>query len=437
MQKKYKTQAAPLEKVLASIKCKECKKPFTPKYKEQKFCSRPCYTAYLKANAPGTRLEKLFKPRNSKQNLTDPFDEVDDQLWAERAKYWEEQVSGPVPLAKRFGRGAIRKRSPLVLTGHGIRLSVERGALFVQNGYSYYPQKRQEWRLFPGDWRLPTKIVLVGASGSISLPVINWLNQQELPLIILDWQGEIVSVIGKPQTAADPEIVKAQREALESERGLEISIELIRERISASQETLKTFPKEYDCDQTVHKLELIKKSLKHRASNFTDLRMTEAVAAQIYFAVWRKMRLKWKESKRHPIPDDWHVFTQRESLIGQQNRHATHPVSAMLNYAYRVLESEVLIAAVVAGFDPTIGYLHTCRPGRMALIYDLMEPLRPKVDCSVLNFVRSQIFTPQDFLVTERGACRMNTSMVNRMLEKTTVFEVIQGMIQEVIKLVK
>jgi CRISP-associated protein Cas1 len=53
----------------------------------------------------------------------------------------------------------------------------------------------------------------------------------------------------------------------------------------------------------------------------------------------------------------------------------------MLNYAYAVLESQVRIATVSSeGLDATIGYLHACRPGRMALVYDLMEPLRPRVD---------------------------------------------------------
>jgi CRISPR-associated protein Cas1 len=49
-----------------------------------------------------------------------------------------------------------------------------------------------------------------------------------------------------------------------------------------------------------------------------------------------------------------------------------HPVNAMLNYAYAVLESQVRIAAVSQGLDPTIAYLHTTRPGRVALVYDLM-----------------------------------------------------------------
>jgi CRISPR/Cas system-associated endonuclease Cas1 len=75
-----------------------------------------------------------------------------------------------------------------------------------------------------------------------------------------------------------------------------------------------------------------------------------------------------------------------------------HPVNAILNYAYAVLESQVLrIATVSQGLDLTIGYLHTCRPGRVALVYDLMEPLRPQVDRSVLDFCDVGKACPFDF----------------------------------------
>lgn len=80
----------------------------------------------------------------------------------------------------------------------------------------------------------------------------------------------------------------------------------------------------------------------------------------------------------------------------------------MLNYAYGVLESQVRIAAVAVGLDPTIGYLHVSRPGRLALVYDLMEPLRPQVDRVVLDFVQSRTFDPRDFILTERGVCRLH-----------------------------
>jgi len=82
------------------------------------------------------------------------------------------------------------------------------------------------------------------------------------------------------------------------------------------------------------------------------------------------------------------------------NRHATHPVNAVLNYTYAVLASQVRIATVAQGLDQTISYLHACRPGRAALVYDLMEPLRPRVDRLVLDFLRSHTFSPRDFVLT-------------------------------------
>jgi CRISPR/Cas system-associated endonuclease Cas1 len=79
-------------------------------------------------------------------------------------------------------------------------------------------------------------------------------------------------------------------------------------------------------------------------------------------------------------------------------------VNATLNYAYAVLESQMRIATVAQGLDPTIGYLHACRPGRVALVYDLMEPLRPWADRLVLDFVYCHTFSPSDFILREDEA---------------------------------
>src|SRR5665647_1447863 len=75
------------------------------------------------------------------------------------------------------------------------------------------------------------------------------------------------------------------------------------------------------------------------------------------------------------------------------------------------LVSQVRIAIAEVGLDPTIGYLHVCQPGRQALIYDLMEPYRPVVDCEVLAFLRSQTFMPRDFIVDNKGVCRLNPQL--------------------------
>jgi CRISPR-associated protein Cas1 len=117
-------------------------------------------------------------------------------------------------------------------------------------------------------------------------------------------------------------------------------------------------------------------------------------------------------------------------MVSGRNRHATHPVNAMLNYAYAVLESQVRTATVSHGLDPHIGYLHACRPRRAALVYDLMEPLRPRVDSWFLDFVQTHTFSPADFVLNTQGICRLHPQLsrqVTRLTTKDMVIREIAG----------
>jgi CRISPR-associated protein Cas1 len=86
---------------------------------------------------------------------------------------------------------------------------------------------------------------------------------------------------------------------------------------------------------------------------------------------------------------------------------------------------------VAEGYDPTIGYLHANTERRPeALVFDLMEPLRPLIDRAVLNFVQSQTFHPTDFTIRSDGVCRLNPEMarqiVQMVVDRTASFEIAQ-----------
>lgn len=83
----------------------------------------------------------------------------------------------------------------------------------------------------------------------------------------------------------------------------------------------------------------------------------------------------------------------------------------MLNYAYGILENEVRMPLVGAGFDLSIGVLHTSYERQQPLVYDLMEPLRPIVDRAILSIVQTQTFTPGDFTLLDTGVCRVNPQL--------------------------
>jgi CRISPR-associated protein Cas1 len=75
---------------------------------------------------------------------------------------------------------------------------------------------------------------------------------------------------------------------------------------------------------------------------------------------------------------------------------------------------------VIHGYDPTIGYLHTHQKDRAALVFDLMEPLRPVVDRMIVEFVQSQVFESKDFTIRNDGVCRLNMELAKyivRLLE--------------------
>lgn len=106
-------------------------------------------------------------------------------------------------------------------------------------------------------------------------------------------------------------------------------------------------------------------------SKIEELLLLEGQAASAYFRAWRNVPLRWKGTGRHPIPDEWHRIGSRGSSLSSGNRRATHPVNALLNYAYAVLEGQVRRAIVVEGLDPAIGILHAIQSGRASLVYDL------------------------------------------------------------------
>lgn len=354
--------------------------------------------------------------------------EHDDAVWAERGDYWEQHAAITQP--PTWSRAKPLSHDPLILTGHGVQFRIEQGALVIRNGFTHYPQRREEWRFFPGDRELPSRIIVLDADGSVSFHVVAWLARHAIPLVLLDWQGQVMSVMNGGGRAVDAALLHAQVAAQQDGRGLELAIELIRGKIAASIETLKHLPASLPRDQAIARVQRSLHELDVLPPPSIDaLRLVEGRAALAYFTCWQTVQLHWKGIGRKPIPPEWHHAGLRQSFVSGTNRYATHPVNATLNFAYGVLESQVRIATVAVGLDPTIGYLHACRPGRVALVYDLMEPLRPQVDRLVLDFVQGRTFDSRDFILTERGVCRLHPQLARTVVGLATSYEGVQGVV--------
>ncbi len=338
----------------------------------------------------------------------------DDTAWARRCELWASRSQ------KIGGRRAMRERprQPLILSGHGVTMRVENGALNIRNGYTHYPQSQEIYRFFKGELSIPERILILDGSGTISFDVLSWLSEQGVSLIRIDWRGEIVCVASHTGYSANPFRVQWQRETRADEfRRMEFAISKITQKIENSISTLEKSIRRNDAWNKAMEIaySTLTKLDEKQPRSIMELRVLEANAAAAYFRAWKGIPIKWRGISKKPIPDSWKEIGQRSSIFYRAgNRNASHPVNAIVNYAYTVLQSEIQIDAISEGYDPTIGIMHEGNNGSVAFIFDLMEPFRPLVDSSVLGFIKGHVFDPGDFVIRSDGVCRLNQELARR-----------------------
>jgi CRISP-associated protein Cas1 len=228
---------------------------------------------------------------------------------------------------------------------------------------------------------------------------------------MLDWQGGLQAVVGSARSPSDTELRRHQ-EKMDTAAHIQAARLLITEKIRASLEALAVLPPSLLVKFAESKVRSeLDALLPNRLLTIDTIRLAEARAALAYFGAWEQVPIRWKGLDRQPVPAEWLSIGLRQSLNGSSNRNATHPVNAMLNYGYSILEARVRVEAISAGLDIERGALHASRPGRGALVLDLMEPLRPVVDRYVLGIVRSHVFSRKDFAITSGGVCRLHPQL--------------------------
>jgi CRISP-associated protein Cas1 len=330
--------------------------------------------------------------------------------WAERSEFWR-------TLEPKKGRGQPRKfkyREPLILCGHGIRLRVDHNTLLIRNGLTHYPQKAEEIRYFPGDPNLPDRIVILDGSGGISFDALNWIAEQRIEFIRLDWRGSASSIGGKSGYSANPQLAWAQQGIRGTKRQIEIARWLIASKFEASISTLKNaIPKSGIREIAIVRIQRQIAEIRNPRNSISMSRLLgiEGHCAGAYFEAWHGIPLNWTGSRRKPIPPYWSEISPRSMVWRRRARNARHPINAMLNYGYGILANQVRSAVVASGLDPSIGIIHGNSQNPNPLVYDLMEPLRPSVDAAILVFSQSHKFASGDFTINKWGGCRLNPEL--------------------------
>jgi CRISPR-associated protein Cas1 len=339
----------------------------------------------------------------------------DDVEWRDRCEYWQAQKP------QRHHRQKHRYREPLILCGHGIHIRVEQNTLLIRDGFTHYPQKMEKRRLFPGDSDLPDRIIVLDGSGGLTLDALNWMSEQGIEFVRLDWQGKTVNVGGNTGYSGRPVLIAAQKAIKETNKEVEIGRKLISEKLAASIKTLElVIPRSEMREKSLSRIQLGLLKLQKPKTSFSlsQILGIEGSCAAAYFGAWQGLPIKWSGFKRKPIPDNWHFTVPRMMGWRTKVQNARHPLNAMLNYGYGMMANQVRGQVIAAGLDPTVGIFHGTHKNPVPLVYDLLEPLRPLVDREILRFAFSNTFTPGDFTINQWGGCRLNPQMAKFVANK-------------------
>jgi len=249
------------------------------------------------------------------------------------------------------------------------------------------------------------RLVVIGADGFVSLSALLWLASQDAAFVMLDRDGSVLATTG-PVRSSDARLRRAQALAHQSGIALQIAKDLVDKKLIAQEQLAR---EKLQHSGAANRIAEMRRGLPI-CQSIDALRPLEALAAKAYWAAWRNVSVDFPTRDLDRVPEHWRTFGTRESSLTASPRLAVNPPNAMLNYLYAVLESEARLAVAALGLDPGLGVMHFDSPSRDSLASDLMEPIRPRVDAYVLDWITRGPLRREWFFEQRDGNCRLMAS---------------------------
>jgi CRISPR-associated protein Cas1 len=306
----------------------------------------------------------------------------------------------------------------LTLTGYGVRLSVDGGALTVEDGTG---DERRSGRFHRsevrnGPLRLQ-RVVVLAHSGSVSLEAVRWCLDQDIAVVALAPDGAPY-IRAWSHSKDDARLRRAQARAGEGESVLGASIvrQLLQAKFEAEATTLTSLGVDVEGRNRAVMRTLTEQLVGAR--DISSLRVLEAQRASIFWQTLADLPLPWVSRDVGRIPASWAVVGPRNSALGGTGpRRAVTPFHAALNVLFACLEMEALIALRTVGLDPGLGILHLDAPNRASLALDILEPVRPALVLLLRELLGRRPLRLQDVVQRRDGEVRCRPSFLRELWE--------------------
>jgi CRISPR-associated protein Cas1 len=309
-------------------------------------------------------------------------------------------------------RPSINSRQALIL-GPCAALRVRRGALDIEHGAG---NDKRSIRIDVDDSK-PHTILFDGHGEFLTGEALRWCARYGIGLILPDGPSRMMTFLhsaleadgnGVPDTS--PAMTRAQCRA----DSLRIAREVVRAKIERELEAIVR-------DHPTRVVRLAEWVTRIGATRtVAELLIVEAKAAADYWRAFASSGLR--EAKGGNLPRTWLRFANRQKGAGfLGSKNASHPINAMLNYAYVVEAGRLAKVLAARGLVLQIGYLHSDKTGRNSLVWDAIEPLRPIIDDRVFRYIEGREFKREDFVQTSASTYRLERDIITELLTKVSL----------------
>jgi CRISPR/Cas system-associated endonuclease Cas1 len=305
------------------------------------------------------------------------------------------------------------RSSPKVLVlGSNATLRIRNGALDLEHG----PAADRIKLKLDIDEPKPCAILFDGRGEFITGEAIRFCARYAIDLILPNGPGRAILFTESALEATDgetlrdvgPAIIRAQCTA----DPVQVARDIVRAKMAADAKGFGPRLTERDFS-TIARCEAKLAS----ARSVAEILVVEAKAASVY---WRSHRdLGLIERNGGNLPRSWLRFANRgrgAEFLG--NKHASHPISAMINYCIVVEAGRLARALSGLGLALQIGFLHADKHGRNSLVWDAIEPLRASIHARVFAFIASHEFARGDFPASGVSTHRIAQPIIAELLQR-------------------
>lgn len=312
------------------------------------------------------------------------------------------------------------KKEILVLVGNNLDIRVNSGGLKIKAGF---PHSGTRETYIPRGLNPYEHIVILGYTGAITFDAIKWIIDQGMMVTFLDSFGNVITSFLPDNHISG--VIKRRQATAGNALNMKISSWLLAEKFREQRKTLNCIRESYrgafwwtaERERTFRQAINISEDRERALANCLNVdsqRVLEAQAAAAYWKCFEGIPLLWEKPKK--IPVNWLTIGNRTSPKTGGPRKAIDPFNASLNYLYAVLETKVKQTCVMNNIDPDFGIIHVDQGNRTSLVFDLMEPVRPKVDRLLFDWFLERAFNPKDFFETREGICKVSPNITSQII---------------------